>query len=85
MQNKIHDGSIDMNAFAAILALAPKGAGDAEQAFSALGRLDADWVEKRKDAAPANDWDPWSAEPAVTKIDMKSETSSCCSGEPWIS
>ena len=79
MQNRNHDGSIDMNAFAAILALAPTKTDTFEQAFSAVGCLDSRWVEARIEAAPTHDWDPWHAEPAITKTDMKSETSSCCS------
>ncbi|MEJ2014076.1 MAG: hypothetical protein P8X61_00340 [Limibacillus sp.] len=65
MQNRNHDGSIDMNAFAAILSLAPKRADEKQQAFTALGRLDAEWVEGARNASLADNWDPWGAEESI--------------------
>ena len=62
MQNRNHDGSIDMNAFAAILSLAPEVRGRSLSAFSGVNRLGGESVEKARAGMMTQDWDPWGAE-----------------------
>lgn len=62
MQTTKFDGTIDMNAFAAVLSLAPKNGEGATAAYLGMNSLGREWIERTNEMAPANDWDPWSAE-----------------------
>lgn len=61
MRKTTFDPSMDMNAFASILALAPKKTDEVQGALQSVRHLGGEWVEKTRDGSQMDEWDPWSA------------------------
>lgn len=67
MQKTMIDGSIDTNAFAAILSLASERAGKQEEAISEMRNLSSSWAETM-DQSCSDSWDPWSADESLEQV-----------------